>query len=196
MARHAPQSTRDKLRPAPTGPGRGEPKKEGRITMSKLTLKTERDTHILVTRHFAAPPEVVYRAHIEPEIVQKWMLGPDGWTMPVCINEAKPGGKIRYEWAHPQRGSFFLTGEFVALEPYSRIVHIERMHLPDPTPDNHVETRFAPDGTGTLMTMRMTLPNEQTRAMMLSTGMESGMEASYVRLEQLIASRLARGGAA
>jgi len=164
--------------------------------MSKLTLKTEGDTHVVVTRYFSAPPEAVYRAHIEPGIVQKWMLGPDGWTMPVCINEAKPGGKIRYEWAHPQRGSFFLTGEFVALEPYSRIVHIERMHLPDPTPDNHVETRFAPDGTGTLMTMRMTLPNEQTRAMMLSTGMESGMEASYVRLEQLIASRLARGGAA
>lgn len=164
--------------------------------MSKLTLKTEGDTHIVVTRHFAAPPEAVYRAHIEPEIVQKWMLGPAGWTMPVCINEAKPGGKIRYEWAHPERGSFFLTGEFVALEPYRRIVHIERMHLPDPTPDNHVETRFAPDGTGTLMTMRMTLPNEQTRAMMLSTGMEAGMEASYVRLEQLISSGLARGGAA
>ena len=164
--------------------------------MSKLTLKTEGDTHVVVTRHFAAPPEAVYRAHIEPEIVQKWMLGPDGWTMPVCINEAKPGGKIRYEWAHPQRGSFFLTGEFVMLEPHSRIVHVERMHLPDPTPDNHVETRFAPDGDGTLMTMRMTLPNEQTRAMMLSTGMESGMEASYVRLERMIASGLARGGAA
>jgi len=165
--------------------------------MSKLTLKTEGETHIIVTRQFAASPEAVYRAHLEPELVKKWMLGPDGWTMPVCINEAKPGGKIRYEWAHPQRGSFFLTGEFVTLEPYSRIVHVERMHLPDPTPDNHVETRFVPDGTGTLMTMRMTLPNEQTRAMMLSTGMESGMEASYVRLEGLIqAGGLARGGAA
>ena len=164
--------------------------------MSRLTLKTEGDTQVVVTRRFAAPPEALYRAHTDPKVIQQWMLGPDGWTMPVCINEAKPGGRIRYEWAHPQRGSFFLTGEFVALEPYSRIVHVERMHLPDPTPDNHVETCFASDGTGTLMTMRMTLPNEQTRAMMLSTGMESGMEASYVRLEQLIASGLARGGAA
>jgi hypothetical protein len=60
------------------------------------------------------------------------------------------------------------------------------MHLPDPTPDNHIETRFEADGTGTLMTMRMTLPNEQTRAAMLSTGMERGMEASYVRLESMI----------
>jgi Activator of Hsp90 ATPase homolog 1-like protein len=60
------------------------------------------------------------------------------------------------------------------------------MFLPDPTPDNHVETRFEPDGTGTLMTMRMTLPDARTRAAMLATGMEGGMEASYVRLEGLL----------
>ena len=72
------------------------------------------------------------------------------------------------------------------LEPYSRIVHVERMHLPDPTPDNHVETRFEADGAGTLMTMRMTLPDAKTRAAMLATGMERGMEASYVRLEGML----------
>jgi len=154
--------------------------------MSKLTLKTEGDTHVIVTRRFAAPPEAVYRAHMEPKLVQQWMLGPEGWTMPVCINEARPGGKIRYEWKHPSQGGFYLTGEFVELKPYSKIVHIERMHLPDPTPDNHVETTFEPDGSGTLMTMRMTLPDPQTRAAMLSTGMERGMEDSYVRLEKMI----------
>ena len=63
---------------------------------------------------------------------------------------------------------------------------MERMHLPDPTPDNHVETMFHPDGTGTLMTMRMTLPDAETRAAMLATDMEHGMEASYVRLETMI----------
>lgn len=154
--------------------------------MSKLTLKIEGDTHIVVTRRFAASPEAVYRAHTDPKLVQKWILGPEGWTMPVCINEAKPGGKIRYEWANVKGGGFYLTGEFLELEPYSRIVHVERMHLPDPTPDNHVETRFGADGTGTLMTMRMTLPDTQTRAAMLQTGMEAGMEASYVRLEGLL----------
>ncbi len=92
--------------------------------------------------------------------------------MPVCINEAKPGGKIRYEWTNGKGGGFYLTGEYLELEPYRRIVHVERMHLPDATPDNHVETRFDPDGAGTLMTMRMTLPDAQTRAAMLATGME------------------------
>lgn len=153
--------------------------------MTKLTLKTEGDTHVVVTRRFAASPEAVYRAHTETELLKKWMLGPEGWTMPVCINDARPGGKFRYEWADGKGNGFYLTGEFVELVPFSRIVHIERMHLPDPTPDNHVETRFDKDGAGTLMTMRMTLPDAETRAAMLASGMEHGMEASYVRLEAM-----------
>lgn len=153
--------------------------------MSKLTLKTEGDRYIVVTRRFVAPPEAVYRAHTEPELLQKWLLGPEGWTMPVCISELKPGGKIRYEWTDGKGGGFHLTGEYLELEPFARIVHVERMHLPDPTPDNHVETRFAPDGNGTVMTMRMTLPDAETRAAMLATGMEHGMEDSYARLDRM-----------
>ncbi|MES5486219.1 SRPBCC domain-containing protein [Bradyrhizobium sp. INPA03-11B] len=153
--------------------------------MSKLTLKTEGDRYIVVTRRFVAPPEAVYRAHTEPELLQKWLLGPEGWTMPVCVSELRPGGKIRYEWTDGKGGGFHLTGEYVELEPFSRIVHVERMHLPDPTPDNHVETRFVPDGDGTVMTMRMTLPDAETRAAMLATGMEHGMEDSYARLDRM-----------
>ena len=153
--------------------------------MSKLTLTTEGDRHIVVTRRFAATPEMVYRAHTEPQLLQQWLLGPDGWTMPVCINEAKPGGKIRYEWANGSGASFYLTGEYVDLKPFSMIKHVERMHLPDATPDNHVETRFDKDGDGTLMTMRMTLPDEATRTMMLQSNMDKGMETSYARLEEM-----------
>jgi len=154
--------------------------------MSKLTLKTEGDRHVVVTRRFAAPPEMVYRAHTEPDLIKKWMLGPDGWTMPVCVSDTRPGGKIRYEWADGKGGGFSLTGEYVELVPFDKIVHVERMHLPDPTPDNHVETRFEPDGAGTLMTMRMTLPSAEVRASMLATGMEHGMEAGYQRLETML----------
>lgn len=153
--------------------------------MTRLQLRTEGDTHVVVTRRFAAAPDRVYRAHTEPDLIQKWLLGPPGWTMPVCINEARVGGRIRYEWSDGSGGGFHLTGEYLVIEPLRRLVHVERMHLPDPTPDNHVETIFAADGEGTLMTMRMTLPDAETRAAMLATGMEHGMEASYERLDQM-----------
>ena len=106
--------------------------------------------------------------------------------MPVCLIEARPGGKFRYEWKNAKGQGFHITGELLELRPYSKIVHVERMFLPEQTPDNHVETTFEPDGKGTLMTMRMTLPNAQVRAAMLATGMESGMETSYVRLEGIL----------
>lgn len=151
--------------------------------MTGLTMKRESDRHILVTRHFAASPEHVYRAHTEPALLQKWLLGPDGWSMPVCVSEARPGGSIRFEWSDGKGAGFYLTGEYLELEPFRRIVHTERMFLPDPTPDNHVESTFTPEGSGTLMTMRMTLPDAATVEMMLATGMEHGMEQSYARLE-------------
>ena len=153
--------------------------------MSKLVLSTEGDRYVIVKRRFVAPPEAVYRAHTDCKLLQKWLLGPEGWSMPVCVCEPRPGGRIRYEWACPGKPGFHLTGEFVELVPYRRIVHIERMHLPDTTPDNRVETEFTPDGDGTLMIMRMSLPDARTRAAMLASGMEYGMEASYARLDSM-----------
>lgn len=154
--------------------------------MSKLTVELDGDTHVIVKRRFAASPESVFRAHTQPDLMQKWLLGPEGWTMPVCINEARPGGRIRCEWTDGKGGDFHLTGEYLVVQPYSRTVHVERMHLPDPTPDNHVETTFEPDGEGTLLTLRMTLPDAETRKAMLATGMEEGMEASYARMEEMM----------
>ena len=152
--------------------------------MSELVLTTEGETHVVVKRRFEASPEMVYRAHMDPELIRQWCLGPEGWTMPVCVNEGKPGGKIRYEWSNGKGAGFFLTGEIVELDPPHRIVHVERMHMPDPTPDNRVVTTFVADGSGTLMTMRMSLPDAETRRAMLATGMARGMEASYARLER------------
>src|SRR6201985_325 len=136
MAGDASENAGAKLRPVGSGSGRSATTTERGIAMNKLELKTEGELYVIVRRHFAAAPELVYRAHTDPAIIQKWLLGPEGWTMPVCISEAKPGGKIRYEWTNGKGGGFYPTGEYVELEPYSRIVHVERMHLPDATPDN------------------------------------------------------------
>jgi uncharacterized protein YndB with AHSA1/START domain len=153
--------------------------------MNKLLLETEGEKVVVVKRRFEASTEEVYRAFVEPALLQQWLLGPEGWTMPVCISEPRPGGKIRYEWSNGKGGGFYLTGEFIELDRPRRIVHVERMHMPDPTPDNRVETTFTAEGRGTLMVMRMSLPDAATRKAMLATGMEHGMEASYARLERL-----------
>jgi uncharacterized protein YndB with AHSA1/START domain len=156
--------------------------------MNKLAMQADGDNVIVVTRRFDASTKAVYRAHTEPALIQRWMLGPDGWTMPVCLCDARPGGKIRYEWTNADGRGFYLTGEFVELVPFKRIVHVERMFLPHQTPDSRVETSFTREGPGTLLTMRIAVPDSHTLAAMLASGMERGMEAGYRRFEGLLDS--------
>lgn len=151
-----------------------------------LKLSTDGETEITVTRRFKAPPELVFRAHVEPALIQRWMLGPDGWSMPHCINDARAGGHFRFDWSNGAGIGFHATGEYLEVTTHSRIVHVERMFLPDPTPDSHVVTLFEPDGTGTKFTMTMSLPNAEARAAVLASGMADGLEDSYARLESIL----------
>jgi len=154
--------------------------------MTKLKVQLDGDTHVIATRRFDAPPYYVYRAHTDADLIRKWLFGPDGWVMTDCTYDAQPGGKIRVAWEDADgENGFYLTGHFIALTPHTRIEHVERMHLPDPTPDNHVVTTFAANDGGTLLTLRMTLPDAESRTAMLATGMEEGMEASYARIDPL-----------
>ncbi len=153
-----------------------------------MTLNVERTspTTLRVSRYFAAAPARVFQAHTDPAIVRRWLLGPDGWSMPVCEIDARSGGNTRYEWRNGETGaSFALTADTLVVEPPHRIVHVERMHLPDQTPDNTVETTFTPESTGTRMIMTMTVSDAATMDAMVTTGMTDGMETSYVRLDTI-----------
>jgi uncharacterized protein YndB with AHSA1/START domain len=153
--------------------------------MTSLTVDLSGDTRIVVRRRFRHPPARIFQAHVDPAIIPGWMTGPAEFSMPVCDCDARPGGSFRFEWTNGSV-SFHATGEFIEVTPTSRIVHVERMFLPDRTPDNHVETLFADDGNGgTLMTMTMTLPDAATRAAMIATGMTDGMEESYARIDAM-----------
>jgi uncharacterized protein YndB with AHSA1/START domain len=154
-------------------------------SQSPATLVISGETQIIVTRRFAAPPALLFRAHTDPALIPLWMVGPDGWSMPVCQSDARDGGSFRFEWTNGQGISFHATGEYLNVTP-RRIVHVERMFLPDPTPDNHVETSFTAEGSGTILTMVMTLPSVEARDAVLASGMPDGLEDSYARIDQLL----------
>lgn len=153
--------------------------------MGNLIIDLSSETTIRLTRSFRAPPDLVYRAHVEPDLIRQWMTGPEGSIMPECRFDDRPGGELFMRWTEPDGYTFHVTGEVLEVERGRRLLHVERMFLPDRTPDNRVETRFQPEGTGTRMVVVMTLPDAATRAQMLATGMTDGMEESYVRLEGL-----------
>jgi uncharacterized protein YndB with AHSA1/START domain len=156
--------------------------------MTKPDVETPGETQIVVRRAFAAPPALVFRAHVDAALIPRWMNVMPGWTMPSAKATraragrsaslgGRPGRRIPHRGRIPRdRGR--------APHPPCR-THV----LPDPTPDNRVETLFQASDGGTLLVMTMTLPDAETRRAMLATGMTEGMEMTYARLDALLERR-------
>jgi len=153
-----------------------------------VTFPTDREIH--VTRLFHAPRELVFRAHVTPDIIRKWLLGPPGWEMPECVFEAKEGGRFRYTWRNTADGmTFSIGGTIVRFEPPGRLVHLEAMEMPGQpkTEDAYVVTEFTSEGDWTRMTMTMRFASKEARDGAAASGMTDGMEQSYARLDGVVA---------
>jgi len=155
-----------------------------------MTLETKllSDRQLVLTRSFVAPPDRVFRAHTEADLVRQWMSGPMNSVITACTYDTRPGGSFRVSWssAEDQPPDFEVSGEFLALDPPHRIEHVERMHLPGmTTSDNHIVTEFAAQAKGTLMTMTMSFESSQARDEAIATGMTEGMEAFYLQLDTI-----------
>lgn len=144
------------------------------------------DTHVRITRLVDGPRELVWRAHTEPELIRKWMLGPDGWEMTECVVGNAPGESYRNSWApvgDTEGEPFGFEGETLLVEAPRRSVTTERMQgMPAPETLNDLNL-YEEDGA-TLITVLIEYPDKDTRDMILGTGMADGMEESFARLER------------
>lgn len=141
------------------------------------------DTVVRVSRVIRGTPAQVWEAHHDPALLRRWMLGPDGWAMPVCEVGRAPGDTYRYEWQSASTGERFgFTGQVLEAAPPYRFVTTERM-LGTEGPDVINEMTLTPLEAGTLLSLVITYPDVTVRDAILGTGMTDGMEASYARLE-------------
>lgn len=155
---------------------------QGRGTTTDLLS----DTLVRVSRVVRGSVEQVWRAHQEPELMRRWLLGPDGWTMPVCEVATEVGGTYRYEWAAEDgSASFGFEGELLEHVPPTRSVTTEQM-IGTPGPATRNEMTLTPVEEGTLLSIVITYPDREVRDMILATGMTDGMETSYRRLEDVV----------
>jgi uncharacterized protein YndB with AHSA1/START domain len=141
---------------------------------------------VRITRAFAAPRHLIWRAHTEADLMKRWLLGPDGWVMTVCELDPTPGASYRYAWA-PEDGhrgeAFGFEGETLVVDPERRLVSTERMSGTD-FPGTVNDLSFDEADGVTLMTLYITYADLAQRDMILATGMTEGMETSYQRLER------------
>ena len=142
------------------------------------------DTHVRVSRFIRGTVDQVWRAHHEPELLQRWQLGPDGWTMPVCEVATEVGGTYTYEWQRTGGTERFgFTGELIEHQPPTREATTGRTIGTDGPSTTDELTLTSVEG-GTLLCLLITYPSLELRDTILATGMTDGMETSYARLER------------
>jgi uncharacterized protein YndB with AHSA1/START domain len=160
------------------------------IDKAQVTLPSERE--VKVTRSFKAPRTLVYRAYTEPQLVQRWLLGPPGWSMPVCEMDVRVGGRYRWRWRSGQDGTEFgFTGTFREVEPASRLVHTEAYDPGTvgggyPGNDAIVTVTFTEEGGVTTVTTLIDFGSKEARDAAVATGMTDGMEQSYQLLDRVL----------
>ncbi len=152
----------------------------------RITTPTERE--IALTRVFNAPSNLVFEAMTKPELVQRWLLGPPGWTMPVCEIDLRVGGAFRYLWRSEKGRDMGMRGVYREISPPGRIVHTEVFDEDWTDGETTVTSVLAEKDGKTTLTTTIRYASQEVRDMVLKTPMESGVAASYDRLAELLAS--------
>ncbi|MEV7769719.1 SRPBCC family protein [Microbacterium sp. NPDC086615] len=146
------------------------------------------DQHVRITRLIDGPRELVWRAHTDPDLMRRWMLGPDGWRMSVSEVDVSVGGTYRIAW-EPEEGTegepFGFDGETLLIDEPRRIVQTEHMTGTD-YPSTTNDLSFYEEDGATLVTLLIEYPDAATRDAVLATGMVEGMEQSFERMERVV----------
>jgi uncharacterized protein YndB with AHSA1/START domain len=154
-----------------------------------FALSTPSDREIAVARSFEAPRDLLFEAFTRPDLVRRWLLGPDGWTMPVCEIDLRDGGRYRYVWRKEATGmEMGMGGVFREVVRPERIVATEKFDDAWYPGEAVNTTVFEQQGTVTTVTLTVLYESKDARDTASRSGMERGMIAGYDRLEAVLAS--------
>jgi uncharacterized protein YndB with AHSA1/START domain len=163
------------------------------MNAATVNVTTPSDREVVVTRSFNAPRQLVWDAHTEPALVRRWLLGPPGWTMPVCEIDLRVGGRYRYVLVSSEGDEMGWGGVYREIKAPDRLVSAEAFDQ-DWTGGETVNTLvLATRGEGTLLTLTVQYASKEAREAALATGMTVGMEAGYALLDHVLASMAAAG---
>jgi uncharacterized protein YndB with AHSA1/START domain len=145
------------------------------------------EREVVMTRVFNAPRHLVFDALTKPELVKRWLLGPDGWTMPVCEIDLRVGGRYRYVWRQASNGKEMgMGGVYREIVPPERLVQTELFDEAWYPGESLITSTLTEQGGRTTLTTTMLYVSQEARDAILKSGMERGVEASYDRLAAIV----------
>ena len=150
--------------------------------VGETTYTTPSDRELVTTRAFDAPRDLVWEAWTSPEHLPQWLLGPEGWTMPVCESDLSVGGAWHFVWRNEADGSEMgMTGEYREITPPERLVSTQSWGGDWPETVNTLV--FTEEDGLTMMTQTILYPSQEARDAAIATGMQRGMDAGFNRLD-------------
>jgi uncharacterized protein YndB with AHSA1/START domain len=149
-----------------------------RVGATTFTMPSDRE--IVMTRAFDAPRRLVWEAWTNPEHLPQWMLGPEGWTMPVCEIDLRPGGAWHFVWHRSDGTEIAMHGEYREVTPPERLVSTESWG--EDWPETLNTLILSEEDGKTTITQRMLYPSVEARDAAFETGMKDGMSTSLDRL--------------
>jgi len=158
----------------------------------KAVVTTPTDTQILITRDFAAPKHLVYKAYTTPELVKQWWAGRRGTVSQVDI-DLRVGGRWRYVMVANRGFEVAFHGEYREIIPNERIVTTEVYEgAPDPNDEGALNTiTFSEVAGRTTLTILCDAGSREVRDLIINSGMEGGMQEGMDLLEEIARSLLA-----
>lgn len=155
--------------------------------MSNLKIAVKGEREIVITRQFNAPRKLVFEAFTRPELLKRWLFGPDGWELAVCEIDLRVGGKYRWVWSKKdgtvQMGA---GGEYREVTPHSRIVSTERFDDPWYPGECIGTLEFTEKAGRTTLTQTLLYESRQARDAVIQSPMESGLAEGYDRLATIV----------
>jgi uncharacterized protein YndB with AHSA1/START domain len=162
------------------------------MTLGKLKMTTPSDREIRIEREFDAARELVWQAWTRPELVRRWLLGPDGWEMPVCDMDVRVGGSYRWVWRKTSTGAqMAMGGTYREIVQPERLVTTEKFDDPWYPGECVVTTAFTERAGRTTVVTTMLLDTQEIRDGVLKSGMERGVERSYERIDEILPTLVA-----
>jgi uncharacterized protein YndB with AHSA1/START domain len=147
--------------------------------VGNMTIDTPTDRAIVMSRVFEAPRELVFDAFTKPELVQRWLTGPPGWSMPICEIDLRVGGKYRYGWQNADGRKMGSFGEYREVVPPERVVATEQFEEAWYPGIAVGTTTFTQQEGKTTLSMTVEYDSQETRDMALKSGMETGVAYGF-----------------
>ena len=167
---------------------RGVMNSGGTMNTGGLIVTTPTDHEIVMTRVFNAPRKLIFDAWTKPELVKRWLLGPPGWTMPVCEIDLRVGGAYRFEWLSQDGTTMGMGGVYREIVFPERIVSTQLFDQ-DWTGGETLGTLLLVEREGkTTLTNKVLYATREARDGALRTRMAEGVEAGYARLDEMLKS--------